>query len=579
MEFRTLEWKTTGPCLFGYTRADDDLRVHYTVGVDTRWHPWAILSPFVSLIDIQTGIAQVSQEASDIRTAVITTRSQNAAGNRYVYLPRGSKLVRWLYDDASGNYTGTVQNTGVTLPETCTRIFYSMAANGTEELTLCYNDASYDVITTVATTAGTDTVNTTPTDKIRIADVCGSDAGVARVLGWGKYAGTVHNKIKQNTLSGSVTMASPNWVERATVSGESVTPTGVNMDGDIIIWETSNGPYYLNSEYSEFRPLFPELPNTRRGTETGSGKWSVMGVISPVQEGVRVITGGESRSIGPETYPNNPGPVIGQCVAFCATPKYGVMNILNNTTGHTWCVAMRPSQAEDNNPFPVSYFTLWNSEFWLNHASWPFGLSSDTENMGMLLSLPPLQLSYDGGSGQGTGFIQAGEAQRASHIFGSVATEAYRFELHHSKPFTSNNLSMGSVGTFMTSGRWLGTTYLGAEGFDKYVQWVEIDTENCNANQTVTVSVQVKRTRMDYTSNDSTVEAGETFHQVGYVIKSDGHHRLEVPPGEIIVGNILKPKVTLATNDKEQSPGFANLSIRVGFDRSRQDGLSPQRVA
>ena len=568
-------WPGTGPCLFSYNYGDGPYRVEYTDQVDTRWWPWVVLGPKMNFIDINAVVTAGSGPVTGIQ---LSTRTLNGNQNRYIYLTRGTRLVKVGYDNTNGTaFDYTVYTAVTTIPERSTNIFYTKSANGTEEISILYDDSTYDVVTAVGTPPAADTVSTAPTQKFRVGGLAGSDAGVTRVAGIGRGTGSINNTVFQNILSGSVTMASPNWVSRATIPGEYITPTGFNLDGDVWIIETSNGPYYLNADYAEFRPMFPEIPNTNNNSPSGAGRWSVLGVISPYSDGTRLIAGGESRSIGTSTFPGNYSQARGTCVAFSADTMWGYWNDYNTTTGYTYICAVRPNLLGDGHDYPVSFFTLGSSKAFLGLGTdigGAGGTLADIESMPVLKVLPPYQQALDdpvsGWPDQPIG--------DESYLVGAVSSEAWWAHLTNAAaPWYRDTSTNNSSYRYQTSGTWYGEARLAEPELDKYVQYVTIETQFCSTTETITVSLLMDEPNVTTGTAFSDSEGRAEYHQVGYVIKQDGVHRLEVPPGETIYGAQIKPRVVMATGSSGASPIWRNLKVYYTTELRRQDGLSGRR--
>lgn len=163
--------------------------------------------------------------------------------------------------------------------------------------------------------------------------------------------------VKQNILTGSVTMAAPNLATVSTLSNEAVSFTGFAMDGNLWVLMTNKGPYLVDDDTGDFTPIIPEIdPSTENGRQARN--WFPIGTVIPLRDGIRYQKALRGQSWGVERFLGNSSVVQGYVTGLDASTKWLVTAVLNEITGNTWLVAWRPRQAGDPHPYPLSPYVI-----------------------------------------------------------------------------------------------------------------------------------------------------------------------------------------------------------------------------
>lgn len=163
--------------------------------------------------------------------------------------------------------------------------------------------------------------------------------------------------VKQNILTGSVTMGAPNLATVSTLTNEDVVPTGFAMDRNLWVAGYSRGPYMVNDDTGEFTQIIPEIDNNTENCRN-MNTWTPLGTILPLRDGVRYQKALQGQSIGIERFLGNASPVQGYSTGNDSSTKWHVDAEYNEVTGVTWLVASRPRQVGDQHPNVLSYYTI-----------------------------------------------------------------------------------------------------------------------------------------------------------------------------------------------------------------------------
>lgn len=489
---RWAEWRVNGAAFNAVEQYEGSpLSVAYTQNVDTRWFDMACLGPLINTVDC----GAAGGTAADAGGSAIGV---SGTGVEYLYVIRGTK---WAKVQLS-NMTLISDNSETALSEAATDVISIKNANGSQFVLFGMDDTAYRVITTVSDTV-TDTASSHASEKMRVFGNMGGEASAPRL------GGVFGQTIKMLVLSTTVSPVTGVWETRATIPDE-VTPTSLRLDGNFWVPGTSEGPYYLNNDFQTFRQIVQEIGSDPDNCRI-MREYSYLGLIIGLSTGTRyqknIINGA---SIGPEVYDMNTTPIQGKLTGFAATERWGYMNIYNPVTDDTYLCAVRPRQDGDwhgrqMSYYPLAHFTDTSSNF-LDFTDKAGGRTN-----------PTLVGGYD----DDIFYVTLGRIAR------EIDDTAYRYA---------------------TSGSWYGTKMRHPSRYDKLINYVAIETENCSANRTITVSLS-----MD----------GGAYEQIGAPITSDGLHRIVID-GDLR-GRQVQPRIAFATNDSEQSPRIT-CPLRMSYE-------------
>lgn len=473
------------------------LGVDYTVNVDTRWKGVATLGPLINTID-----------CSAVGGTTANSNCQDESGGMnasvYAYIGRGTIPAKVKLSDMS-------VTAGPTMPEAVTSILYSKTQSGTEGISFGMAGSAYRTITTVATPASADTVSTTNTEICRIL-------GTAPDRIVGLESGGV---IKGNILSGSTTMASPNWVTVATVQAQGITFTGFAMDANFWIVGTDRGPYMLDASIAKFFPLIAEADSDASNNCRQMQPWTYLGVIIPLADGTRYMHFGEGKSIGPERFLMNTSPVQGRTTGVAGRTKWLYTIIYNPSTTDSYLTAWRPRQPGDPHANDLSPYVI---------AKFASKASNYLKNIGTL-----------GGRTSPT-------------LMGGYGTDAFWMTIGTTtREIDDSNYRYASSGTlYLTESR-------RQPALIKDVRSIEFETSHCTANQTITVSINIDGT--------TTTLSGT----LGYngAVTSNGFHRLLMVNDSsawlsAMSGRRIKPQIAFATNTSSDAPRIEGI-LKVSY--------------
>lgn len=317
----------------------------------------------------------------------------------------------------------------------------------------------------------------------------------------------VERTVKQNILTGTVTMADPNLATVSTISNADVTFTGFAMDGNLWVVMTNEGPYFVDDDTGEFTPIIPEIHDSA-STENGRGatNWFPVGTIIPLREGVRYQKSLNGQSWGVERFLGNSSPVQGYPTGGDGSLKWFVQAVYNAVTSTTWLVAWRPRQAGDQHPYPLSPYVIGKIP------------SSAVSRF----------VSYVG--------YANGERTLPAWVCGNGSNAIYWVDGRTSRYIDDTSYRYITAGS-----TYLSELYL--DGVIADIEAVEFLTNSATANRTVTVSISTN--------------GGTSYTTVGSAVSSDGFQRLlAVSAGapNITGAYRIKPKVTYASNVATAAP-------------------------
>lgn len=499
------EWVPWGPAFLTDEQGDiGKLGVDYTDSVDTRWEREAVLGPLVTVLDCS---AAGGTPANTNGFTVAPTSMQ--ANGPYLYAIRGTKWAKIKLESAATDLTLKSDGSETALGSAATSILYTSNAAGTEEISIGMRGTAFRVITAVGSGA-TDThaANTAGAAYSIIAKAASSSANRDICLLGAGTSNTQENRVAQITLAGTATMKSTATVLRATIAGEPIRFTGFALDGDKWLLGTSNGPYYLDSTFQEFRPLIEELDNDL-GHCNQMGVWGALNstVIIPLKRSTRTSKNLSGRSIGPEVYRENGSPLQGTVSAFTSSERWGYFVIYNPVLDQSWICAARPTFESDWHQYPLSFFPI---------AKLAAGVESNA--------------AYWVGTQGGRTLPMV--------VFGNDSNVCYLGEGRLDKFQDDTSYKYASSGTlYLTRMKRQPESY-------KNVLWFDVETSGCSSTQTVTLYVETT----DRYGNAATT-------QVGGPISSNGIHRLRVSSdAPIDMARDIKPKLVFATGSSGASP-------------------------
>lgn len=524
------EWTPWGPAFLTDEQGEvGKLGVDYTDNVDTRWERQSMLGPYLNLLDCGTADASVGSPASGAGTpantngfAVAPTSMQ--ANGPYLYAIRGTKWAKIKIASGTGALTLTSTGAQAPLAEAATSILYTRGdAHGspivyTEEISIGMRNTNFAVITAVGSGA-TDTVGSGGV-KASIIARAASSSSYRDIALLGAGAGDKENKVMMITLSGAANMDATAAVTRATLAGEPLVFTGFALDGDKWILGTSNGPYYLDATFQEFRPLIEELDNDTNHCDQ-MGVWGALNssVIIPLYRSTRVSKNLSGRSVGPGVYVENGSPLQGHTSAFTSSERWGYFAVRNAVLDKTWLCAARPTFDGDWHRYPLSFFPIVKFPDGIECASayWVGTQGGRT--------LPFVALGHD----DDVAWIDEGRTDRF---------------------YDDTSYQYAASGTlYLTKMKRQPDVY-------KDIMWFDVETAGCDSgDESITLSVVVT----DRYGNESTI-------QVGAPISSNGIHRLRVSQDSPInMARDIKPVLAFARGTTKTNSPRLVAKIRMAY--------------
>ena len=494
------EWVPRGAGFNSFEQYDGALlSVDYADGVDTRWEDITTLSPLITSLDCSAA-AGTTANVNGFAVAPITMQ----AAGPFLYAIRGTKWAKIKLTGGVSLLTLSSDGTEAALGEAATSILYVKNANGTEEIIIGMDNTAARIITAVGAAALDTDIAQTGGYKWRIVGLGDSDAATQVVLCMGRGIGTTQNLVQQVALSGATVLSTAVPTLRATIGGPPIVFTGLALDGDKPLLGTSRGPYYLNNQSQAFRPLLglmsPDIAHCAPMAlwPTGLGTSVIVALKRALRWSKNVINGG---SFGPETYPENTSPVSGTNTAFCYSDRWGYFVFYNTANDVSYLCAARNKDNQDWHRNPVSYFPL---------ASLGAGIECAAA----------IYTGIEGNTDRTLGMV----------VLGKDADVCY-FNEGRSDRFYED-----TAYTYAASGTLYLTEMRREKGFYKDIQYFILETENCTASETLTLSV---------TGRD---RYGTSFTtQIGGPINSNGIHKVYARGNsELFKSEIVKPQVVWA---------------------------------
>ena len=490
------------------------LGASYANGVDTRYDD-TCMTPLLTAIDLSGSDAAGGGSVGTPATArsFAYTNTMNAPDKLVV--ARGTKLGAVRLDTRVSILNGTAEGAGVPYTADVTHLHYTKSAGGTQEISICFDDVIYRVMTDIPETGGYTATANNQSHKYRIMGDAGSDAAATVVAGLGRAAGTPQNVVYSNTLSGSTTMDASAWQSRATL-GNDVVFTGFALDGRFWLVCTNDGVYFLDGDGQRYRPQQDELPtdpNNNQGFGTQSISFLGPGVLNPTIDGLRLSQGLNSRSVGVEMYMTNTSPVTGRYGHPGASAKWGYMPIYNTVTGESYIMAFRPRQPGDAHDQPLSWYVLYELD----------SLESKFATFA----------GFRGGVTSPTVYIGAGANVR---WFTEPLTQ---------RPWDDTNMSFGVAGTLY------GTMLRRSQDKGKKPEHVTLETAGCTSANTIAVDLVF----VDRNGVEQTVRCGAP-------VTKNGRHRLSVPPMADGVVSFY-PKISMVGGGGNATPRLKYRTLRV----------------
>ena len=535
-----MEWQTWGPQLNSFELIPPGayggyLGVDYTINADTRWEGSLLMGPAVVTVDLSgTGGTAAATNCFALSGTMNATR--------FLYVGRGTKFSK-----VNPNTWVRVTEASAALAENITSMLYTRTPGGTEEISVGMRASAYRVITAVANAGSNDTHSANASSVINTAMLVGPD----RVFGGQDTAAATAATLRGNVLTGSVTMAAPNWNTNATLPGEAVKFNSLGIDGNFVVAATSRGPYTLDPLYNQFRALASETENDAlNGMAVGA--WSPYGLAVGHRFGTRAMSWGASQSDGPETFAANTSPVGLRMTGIASGQRWQYRAMYNEFTGDTYLCAVRPRQPGDPHGNPLSWYPI------RRFVATATNFLGDLGTIDGLNTYPALLGGY------------------GTDIFYAVLGRTARWP-----DDTAYLYATSGVAYFTESRR--------APSLVKDVVAFEFKTVGCAAARTVAVSLSADGT----TTALSGTQAWNTS-----AVTSNGFQRL-LPVSDAGVplsgfsGYNLKPVVTLASNVNSTSPGIEGtfrvlyrprpriakvLTFTVVLDREGRSGQSQREM-
>ena len=523
------EWQVDGPNLFSIEDIAPGgevghLAVDYGIDTDSRWTKLNTLGPQINTLALGTydplrPVAPLGSFMRGYHSRGGSLSVQNADGQAEI-TPGG---VQWAYI-TRGQAPAKVRVSDMTLyptmapghefPADATSVIATRTALATvrQELSVGLGDTPvYQVLQEAKVgTAG-------------ILDVWqDNDASqAARSFGQApdRTVALSDISIDGNILSGSTTMLSPNWNNVGTIQDEPVRFTGFAMDGNLWVIGTARGPYILDGDTGDFfgpmqREVAYHVDNCR-----GMTTWFPLGIIMPFSDGVRWWKGLTSESWGLERFTGNASPVQGQPTGHAGTTRWLYQTVYNAETGHSWLIAWRPREVGDLHPHMLSPYVLARLDSvqsrYLSHVGTANGLRTNPTLMG--------------GHGSDAFWMTIGRIAR------EIDDSNYRYA---------------------TSG----TTYLTEmrrfPGVIKDFEAVELESNDCTANRTVTLGFEVDGAAVQQLTGTSAYSGGATLNGV---VNTDGFQRVlfvddSGVPLSWASGRRIKPQWVFASDSTSTAP-------------------------
>lgn len=350
-----------GAALNGYQETPQSpLGTAYANQIDTRYDDLC-MTPLLTAVDLSGSDAAGGGSVGTAATVRAAAFTHGINSPEKLLFARGTKLGAIRLDTRVSLFDGTAAGAGAPYGENVTHLEYTKNAAGTEEVSVCFDNTIYQVITDVPETGGYTASANNESHKYTIMGMAGSDAAASVICGLGRGSGTPQNKVASNTLSGTTTMDGSSWQTRATL-GDDLVFTGFAMDGRFWAPHTNAGYYFLDGDGQRYRQQQDELPtdpNNNQGFGAQAFSFLGPGVLSPTIRGLRLIQVGSSRSVGVDLYPTNNTPVNGRYGHAGGSEKWIYMPIYNTLTTNSYICAVRPRQPGDQHSQELSWYVLY----------------------------------------------------------------------------------------------------------------------------------------------------------------------------------------------------------------------------
>lgn len=493
-----VQWRLDGPALNSYADDGGYLGCDYTTDVDTRWDDVIVLSPQRNVVTLST------HDSGD--TVENAHKGVHATGSsiEWLYILRGTRPAK------VNLATMALVNSGIATSEVMTDVLVTKSENATVEVTFAMDNTTLLHVTTIGATTDTTSSNN-ETQEFRILGRGAKKGTQQQIIGLGGNAH--HQAIYSNILAGSTTMDASAWTALLTLTGDDLTFTGFGLDGDFQILGTSKGPYYFNENRLTYWPMFEEL-RMDESTEHCRviANWFYLGTVITFRDGIRWWSGGNSESFGLERFMGNSSPVRGRPTAVAGDRKWLYINYYDDENDDSWITAWRPRQPGDPGtemlvPYTIGFLDGIASRFLTNVG-----------NANGARTNPAIVGGHDGNMYY---WVKGRDPIR------EYTDANYRFQ---------------------TTGTWYGTEWRGMPRKEKFIEFIELETENCDADQTITVSVSVD---------------GGTAIQCGAPINTNGVQRLRFQHGDRVGGWRIKPQIALA-GTTTNSPRVRG-PMRIGY--------------
>ena len=342
-QLREAEWVVWGPNFASFEDDSGYLGIDHCDDTDSRWDGACYLAPARTAVSLVTSTA--GTPANTNCSAVILGPSATL----YLYLGRGTKPAKVKVSDM------TVASEGGAAPvlaERITSMVQSRNAAGTEEISMGMLATAYQVITVVATPSAADTYSAN--NEAIINQIMYNPKQDSRIFG---MTGQV---LRGNILTGTVGMDASAWNTVATIAGQTITPTSIAVDGNLVVLGTSDGPYILDADRGVFFPLMPEL-DAHANTAKAMTVWPGKGTLIPLQTGLVIQHNADVLSIGVERFEANTSVVQGIPVALAVTGTNAfAMVVYNPVTTRYWLIEGRPRKGGEWHAEPFSYHVIGN---------------------------------------------------------------------------------------------------------------------------------------------------------------------------------------------------------------------------
>jgi hypothetical protein len=510
------EWRVDGPDLFSY-ESNDYLGREYGVGTDGRWDGVDCLGPLINTITLSTydvlsdgtplGSSTARLGSTMMLGGAVTVDDADgqavvqASGKWYAYITRGMIPAKVDLSDMGLDYAG------VTLPAPATSIITTKnptVANRREVSIGLGESAPYRVVKE-------DNIGVHPNGDSWVAN---NGDETARIFGIApdRTVLITDKTVKGNIQTGAVTMTDPVWNTVATLSNLDAVATGFGLDGPFWTIGTSLGPAFLDKDTAEFTLLMPEIDYSTENCRN-MAPWFDIGLVVPLQSGVRYMRSGQGRSWGVENFSGNASPVQGYPTGGDGSTRWYLQAVYDTIGGDTYLVAWHPREPDARHPHPYSPHTiakLTGTECrYIDYIGTAGGVRTNP--------------TWMGGYGSNAFYFTGGRLSR------EIDDTNYRFA------------SSGT--TYLTELRRQPSVL-------KDIEVVELETEDCAIGSTVDVYLSVD---------------GATAVQVGETVETDGFHRLVVTTEtDLHGGRFIKPEIRYATDSSSTSPKVRG-SLRMRY--------------